>query len=151
MLAFRGIAESTAPALESMIHGVFVAMDLLTTDPVARSGTQLLRALGEFNEATARTYGGWLSEMSTRTRQAIDEGDVRADVDARAVGETIVCMMLGAELLSNAISAGADMVERIAQSWRVLLPSIVSDESRSYFDEFLARESLRQAPAPAAD
>jgi AcrR family transcriptional regulator len=140
MLAFRGIAESSAPALESMIHGVFVCMDLLGTDPVARSGTQLLRALGEFNDATARMYGGWLTEMSARTRQAIDEGDVRTDVDPRAVGETIVGMMLGAELLSNAMSAGADMVERVAQSWQILLPAIVSDESRSYFHEFLARE-----------
>ena len=150
MRAFRGIAESSAPALESIIHGAFVAVDQLTTDPVARSGTQLLRALGEFNDATARTYGGWLAEMSERTRQAIDEGDIRGDVDPRALGEAIVGMMLGAELLSNAMCAGADVVERVAQSWQILLPAIVSDESRSYFREFLARESLRQAPAPPA-
>jgi AcrR family transcriptional regulator len=151
MLAYRGIAESSAPALESIIHGTFVVVDLLATDPVARSGTQLLRALGEFNDATARTYGGWLAEMSARTRLAIDEGDVRGDVDPRAVGEAIVGMMLGAELLSNAICGGADVVERVAQSWQILLPAIVSDESRSYFREFLARESLRQAPAPPAE
>lgn len=151
MHAFRGIAESSAPALESMVHGVFVVVDLLGTDPVARSGTQLSRALGEFNDATARTYGDWLAEMSARTRQAMDEGDVRPDADPRAVGETIVGMMLGAELLSNAISAGADVLERIARSWQILLPAIVSDESRSYFREFLARESLRQAPALPAE
>jgi hypothetical protein len=89
--------------------------------------------------------------MSARTRLAIDEGDVRGDVDPRAVGEAIVGMMLGAELLSNAICGGADVVERVAQSWQILLPAIVSDESRSYFREFLARESLRQAPAPPAE
>ena len=151
MLAFRGIAQSSAPALESIIHGVFVVADLVGTDPVARSATQLLRALGEFNDATARTYRGWLAEMSARTRQAIDEGDVRADVDPAAVGETILGMMLGAEVLSNALSAGADVLERIAKSWRVLLPAIVTADSLSYFREFLARESLRHASAPTAE
>jgi AcrR family transcriptional regulator len=151
MLAFRGIAQSSAPALESIIHGVFVVADLVGTDPVARSATQLLRALGEFNDATARTYRGWLAEMSARTRQAIDEGDVRADVDPAAVGETIVGMMLGAEVISNALSAGADVLERIAKSWRVLLPAIVTADSLSYFREFLARESLRHASAPTAE
>ena len=79
--AFRSITESSAPTLESMIHGAFVAADLLSTDKVARSGTQLLRAFGEFNDAAARTYEGWLIEMAARARQAIDEGDLRADLD----------------------------------------------------------------------
>ena len=51
--AFRSITESSAPTLESMIHGAFVVADLLSTDKVARSGTQLLRAFGEFNDAAA--------------------------------------------------------------------------------------------------
>jgi AcrR family transcriptional regulator len=147
---FRTIAESPAPALENMIHGVFVVADLIHTDRVVRSGTHLLRALGEFNEVAARTYGGWIDEMTARARQAIEEGDLRADVDPRAVGETIVTAMLGAELLSNAISAGADVLQRVARTWEVLLPAIVSEESLDYFREFLRRESLRSSlPSPA--
>src|ERR1700730_10474863 len=54
--AFRSITASSAPALEGMIHGVFVVADLLSTDQIAPSATQLLRAFGEFNDAAARTY-----------------------------------------------------------------------------------------------
>jgi AcrR family transcriptional regulator len=143
--AFKGIANSPAPTLESIIHGVFVVADLLSTDEVARSGTHLLRAFGEFNDAAARTYAGWVDEMTACTAQAIAEGDLRADLDAHAVGETIVAAMLGAELLSNATAAGADVLERVARTWTVLLPGIVSAESLPYFREFLARESLRQS------
>lgn len=143
--AFRSITESSAPTLESMIHGAFVVADLLSTDKVARSGTQLLRAFGEFNDTATRTYEGWLIEMEARARQAIDEGDLRADLDPGAVGETIVAAMLGAELLSNATSAGVDMLERVARTWKILLPAIVSDESLPYFREFLAREAMRHA------
>jgi AcrR family transcriptional regulator len=149
--AFRSITASSAPALESIIHGVFVVADLMSTDQIARSGMQLLRAFGEFNDVAARTYGGWVTEMTERARQAIDEGDLRDDVDAQAVGETIVSMMLGSELLASAATAGADFLERIARTWKVMLPAIVSAESLPYFEEFLARESLRQSPAPVAD
>ena len=143
--AFRSITASSAPALECIIHGVFVVADLMSTDGIARSATQLLRALGEFNAVAAHTYSGWTSEMTERVRQAIDEGDLRGDLDARAVGETIVGVMLGAELLANATTAGADVLQRVARTWRVLLPAIVSTESLAYFGEFLARESLRHA------
>jgi AcrR family transcriptional regulator len=149
--AFRKITASSAPALEGIIHGVFVVADLLSTDQIARSGTQLLRAFGEFNDAAARTYGGWVAEMTERTRQAIDEGDLRGDLDPQAVGETIVGSMLGAELLANATSAGADTLQRVTRTWKVLLPAIVSRESLSYFDEFLARESMRHSPASLAE
>ena len=149
--AFRNITASSAPALENIIHGVFVVADLLSTDQLARSGTQLLRAFGEFNEAAARTYGGWVAEMTERTRQAIDEGDLRDDLDAEAVAEAIVGMMLGVELLANAATAGADVLQRVARTWKVLLPGIVSEESLSYFDEFVARESMRHSPAQLAD
>ena len=63
-----------------MIHGLFVLADLLSTDNVARSATQLLRTFSEFNEAAVRTFGGWLEEMTTRARQASEEGDLRADL-----------------------------------------------------------------------
>jgi AcrR family transcriptional regulator len=149
--AFRSITTSSAPTLESMIHGLFVVADLLRTDQIARSGTHLLRAFGEFNDAAARTYRGWEAEMTERTRQAIDEGDLRSDLDPQAVGETIVGSMLGAELLESATTAGADVLQRVARTWKVLLPAIVNQKSLSYFDEFLARESMRHSPAPGAD
>jgi AcrR family transcriptional regulator len=151
MTAFQGIAQSPAPALESMIHGVFVVADLLGTDKVARSGTHLLRAFGEFNEAAARTYAGWVVAMTACTGQAIAEGDLLPDLDAQAVAETIVAAMLGAELLSNATAAGADVLQRVARTWTVLLPGIVSPESLPYFREFLSRESLRNSSMPAAE
>ena len=65
--------------------------------------------------------------------------------------KAIFWSMLGAELLANATTAGAGVLQHLARTWKVLLPAIVSPESLSYFDEFLARESLRHSPAPVAD
>jgi AcrR family transcriptional regulator len=143
--AFHNISESPGPALEGMIHGTFVVVDLFNSDMVARSATQLLRALGEFNTTVADTYIGWLDEMSARATAALEEGDLRPNLDPRAVGDTIVAAMLGAELLST--SSGDNILHRVTRMWEVLLPAIVTDKSLPYFREFLARESLRRAAA----
>ena len=143
--AFRNVSESSVPALESIIHGAFVVGTVLSTDLVARISMHLLRAFGEFNVAAALAYNGWLDEISGRAHEAIGEGDVRPNLDPRAVGEVVVGAMLGAELLSNATSSGTDLLNRIARMWDVLLPAVTTDESLPYFQEFLARESLRQS------
>jgi AcrR family transcriptional regulator len=149
--AFKTIAESSAPALENLIHGVFVVADLMHTDNVVRSGLQLLRTLGEFNDVAANTYAGWIAEMTAHAHNAIDEGDLRAEIDPSALGETILVAMLGAELLSNAMSSGADVLERLARTWEVLLPAIATDDSLAYFREFLKRESMRRAATTPAE
>ena len=147
LTAFRNIGEPSAPALENMIHGVFVVADLIRTDKMVRTGAQLLRAFGKFNQATALTHGHLLAEMVAQARRAIVENDLRDDLDPAAVGEVIVGAMLGAELVSNVSTGGADLIERIARTWSLLLPALVTEGSLPYFREFLARESMRHAPA----
>ena len=66
LTAFQSISEPSAPALENMIHGVFVVANLITTDKMVRTGTQLLRVFGEFNAATVLTHGHLLAEMTPR-------------------------------------------------------------------------------------
>ncbi len=129
--------------MERIIHGCFLVGDLLRTDMVARSGTHLLRAFGEYNDSAGRIYDRWIDEMSARVLEAMQEGDLRPGLDHRAVGETIVSAMLGAELLSNSTSSGADVLARLARIWEVLLPAVVTDDALGYFRQFLARESMR--------
>lgn len=143
--AFRSATAPSAPALENFIHGVLAVADLMRTDEIARSGNHLLRALGEFNGLTARTYSEWLSEMTSLSRQAIEEGDVRGDADPTTIGETVLAATLGAELLSQAIADEGGAMARVFRMWQLLLPAIVAEDSLGYFREFLARESLRSA------
>lgn len=147
--AFGKIGDSSAPAMERIIHGLFVVADRLSSDELARSGVQLLRAFGEFNHAAAQTYTLWVDEIVLRVREAADEGDLREDLDAAAVGETIVSALLGAELLSSATSSGADVLQRLTWMWQLLLPAIVADESLGYFREYLGREAMRRSAQTA--
>jgi AcrR family transcriptional regulator len=142
---FQGISRSSAPALESMIHGVLVVVDLGNTDKLVRMGAVLLRIFAKFSEVSTLNYGVWLAEMGAQARRAQAEGDLRDDIDAQIAGEFIVSAMLGTELISNAVSGGEDLLDRVTRTWELLLPAIASEQSLPYLREFLARESLRRS------
>ena len=144
---FRSASGATSPALENIIHGIFVVTDYLNADKTARIGMQLLRVFGGFSEAAERAYGAWLEELTECTRQASAEGDLQADVNPDAVAEVIFGSLLGADLLANTISGESDTRAGMTTTWEILLPAIVSDDSLGYFREFLAREALRTPTA----
>jgi AcrR family transcriptional regulator len=149
--SFRSITESSSPAFENMIHGVFVVADVIEADKLARTGLQLLRAFAEFNEAAVRTYEIWLGVMSEQARQAQVEGDVRPNLDPVTVGESVLGVLLGTELIGQALSGGADLIPRVARVWQILLTALATAESLPYFREFLARETLRHQPEPSIE
>jgi AcrR family transcriptional regulator len=141
--AFRHVCESSSPALENMIHGVFVVTDLLISDKKAHTAEQLTRALAEFNTAASQVWSNRLDAMATQASLASAEGDLREGLDPYMVSESIFNAMLGAQLLGK--TDGSDHIKRLSRSLALLLPAIVTDASLAYFHEFLARESLRQA------
>lgn len=143
--AFRQVCESSSPALENLIHGVFIVADLLVSDKTARTAEQLTRGLAEFNSAASRAWSSLLASMTTQARRASAEDDLWEGVDPDVVTEAILNTMLGAQLLSKTAD-GIDHIERLTRSLELFLPAIVTDTSLPYFREFLARESLRHAP-----
>jgi len=141
--AFRNVCESPSPALENMIHGVFLVTDLLVSDKTARTAEQLTRGLAEFNSAASQVWNSRLDAITTQARRASAEGDLREGIDPSLVGESIFNAMLGAQLLSKRAD-GNDHIKRLTGSLELLLQATVAETSLAYFREFLARESLRQ-------
>ncbi|MBV8965582.1 MAG: TetR/AcrR family transcriptional regulator [Mycobacteriaceae bacterium] len=143
--AFAGIASAPAPALENIIHGVFVVADLVRADKLAGTAVRLSRALGQFSEASSQAYNAWLQAFSAQTAKAQEQGDLRDSLDPSTVSEFILAAVLGVELLSNATSEGTDLIGRLTHAWEVLLPAIANPETLPYFREYLSRESMRHA------
>ena len=110
-----------------------------------------MRTFGGFNPAAQRAYGGFLQEMTARVKTAIAERDLRSDIDADVIGRAIFGAMLGAELLSDALSGGEDMAKQVVGSWEVLLSAIVQADSLNYYLEFLSRQASRASTPPPED
>ncbi len=149
--AIDAIHHSTAPALESLIHSSFVVGEIVTNDPMARTGSQLMRALAEFNSTANQTYAGMCAVLVDQARQATTEGDLLADVDPEALAELLLSSYLGAELMSIGPTATDGLATRMRRIWSVLVPRLVDPASVPYFMEFLEREALRQLPPARAD
>jgi AcrR family transcriptional regulator len=148
--AFRRVCESPSPALENMIHGVFIVADLLVSDKTARTAEQLTRGLAAFNSTASEVWSSRLDAITTQASRAIAEGDLREDLQPDVVSESILNAMLGAQLLSKTAD-GDDHVTRLTRSLDLLLPAIVAETSLAYFREFLGRESLRHQVTDQTD
>ena len=142
--AFRSACTPGSPAMENIIRGSFVVADTLGSDRVACASARLLRTFGGFNPAAKKIFQMILDDLVERMEIASTEGDLRPTVDARTASASLVGGMLGAELLSSALTEGTDLRARIARTWEVHLPGIIADESLDYYREFLARQALRQ-------
>lgn len=150
MQAFDSIASAPAPALENLIHGLFVVGDLIRTDKLVASAVRLSRSLGKVNEEASGAYTGWLKALSVLVTQALEQGDVRGDVDSAAVAELVLATSLGLETLSSATSSGVGLTARLTRAWEVLLPAIATEQAMPYFREYLARESIRHGGSDSA-
>src|ERR1700758_1756797 len=122
--AFRQVCESSSPALENLIHGVFVVTDLLVSDKKARTAEQLARALAGFNTAASEVWTSRLDAMMTQASLGGAEGDLREVLDPSVVSESILNAMLGALLLAKTAD-GNDHTKRLTRSLELLLPAIV--------------------------
>jgi AcrR family transcriptional regulator len=146
---FDVISQAAPPALEGIIHGTYLVVDQLQTDQFARVGVRLMRMFAGFGETASRSYSAWLAAMTEDVARARDEGDVRADVDPAAVADTFVGAVVGGSLLSDATSGGADLRDRVTRMFGLVLPAIVTEGSRDYFAQFLAREAAKRPRSEA--
>jgi AcrR family transcriptional regulator len=145
------MSDSFSPALENMLHGTFVTANLFASDKVVRTAEQLTLAFGKFNDTAAAAYTDWVDAMTAEAGRAITEGDIREELDPRAVSEAIIGATFGARILSETTSDGGDLIGRLTQMWELFFPAIVTDSSLAYYREYLAREALRHVnrdPSP---
>lgn len=134
---FYDLTTAPSPALENTVRATFRIAQMTHTDDLVRIANQLRQALSQVSGAGAKTYAPSTEGFLEQIRKAVAEGDVRDDVCAEDVAETICASVMGCHLLSDAI--GDDPFARLARAWRVLMPSIVSGEALPYFRDFVAR------------
>jgi AcrR family transcriptional regulator len=144
------MSDSFSPALENILHGTFVTADLFATNKVVRTAEQLTLAFGKFNEKAGSAYATWIEAMTAQTSRAIAEGDIRSELDAKMVSESIIGATFGARMICQATTDGNDLVQRLTQMWELLFPAIVTETSLGYYREFLAREALRNVEHDAS-
>jgi AcrR family transcriptional regulator len=139
LVVVLGKIGEAPPDLDGIIQATFASSAFMQTDKTAKVGNQLVQALTQISGAGSRTYGDWTAEFVAVIEKAIQTCDLRADLDAADIAETVWAGMLGCQLLSSAI--GDDPFARLARTWRVLLTPIVAEDSRAHFHDLLDRQA----------
>ncbi len=143
--AFQAAGRPGSPAMENIIHGVFMVTDTVRKDTLAQAASRLMRTFGGFNPAAKTAYGAFLEEMTSRVKTAVAEGDVRADIEPEVIGRAIFGAMLGAELLSDAAVGWNGH----GQAGRRDVGSVVVGDRPSGLAELLPGVPLRQSSRAA--
>nr|WP_206025621.1 ScbR family autoregulator-binding transcription factor [Rhodococcus sp. 14C212] len=123
------IAASDACALDQLVPLTYALADGLRDDPILRAG---LRLTTEFAtaELPARPYRDWSTIVRTLLDRALTDGDVHPGTDIDTLGRFLVSAFAGTHLVATALTAGADLHQRLDDMWTLLLPSLATDPHR---------------------
>lgn len=132
---------SPGPGLERVISMTFALSALLKQDRSVWVANHLNQAFGELSEEGRRGFESRARQFVDRVADAISADDTRPDITPAEIGSQVWITVHGCHLLSDAL--GDDVIERLARSWRTLLPGMVPAESLPYFEQFVTRTAKR--------
>ncbi len=135
--AVEAIAESGAPALEQIVMLCHEMARQIIEDPIVRAGVRVTLELS-VADGPFRPYVDWIEATGRLAGIAIEEGDLRDDVEPAMFGRFIVSAFTGVHMLSQVLERRADLQQRVDEMLRVLLPGLVPAEHRSRLETILA-------------
>lgn len=145
---FTACTNSPSPGLENVIVMTFSLSDLMKRDKSVWIANHLNGALGQLSEEGRNGFRQRATTFVNGVASSIRRSDIRDDITPETVGNMVWISVHGCHLLSDAMID--NVFSRLAESWRMMLPAMVPQESLSYFKQFLARTAAQFEP-PVVD
>lgn len=124
--AIAPIWESQAPALHRLIRATFRFPALVQTDDTARIGYHLRQSLQQNRDPRTRHFGDTEVVFSGTLKQAVRDGQLKADTNLTQTAYTLFTALVGCQLLAEPL--GDDPLIRFAEVWEVVLRGIAVDD-----------------------
>lgn len=125
------------PGLERVILMTFALSSLLKQDRSVWIANHLNQAFGQLSEEGRRGFESRARTFVARVADVIDPAEIRPDITAAEVGNQVWITVHGCHLLSDAM--GDDVIDRLARSWRMLLPATVRADKLPYYEQIVVR------------
>lgn len=150
--ARTGLALEAALAARSPLRGLIDASraigDQLLTDPLVRAGIRLSLEQGTLSVPTSGYYRDWISGVSEMFRKAQEAGEVSDAFSAEELGRTLVPYFTGVHLVSNVLTARADLYEVLKTMWLVLVRGIATPDQIAPLERHVRRTFRGPQPGP---
>lgn len=112
--------------LQAVVAMTFTYADSLLRDPVMRGAVRLAVEQGTFRGPDATPYEGPEQVVLDLLVQAQARGELLTTTDPRAIARLLVAAYTGVQLVSEAQTGRSDLMDRLTDLWRYLLPGIAN-------------------------
>ncbi|CCQ16058.1 putative TetR family transcriptional regulator [Rhodococcus sp. AW25M09] len=119
------IIERTPKALDALVLVTKELARQLQTESIARGGMRLTLESTTAHNPNAESFDLWIHMIAELTARAQSEGDIAGSVDVTALARLIVASFTGVQTVSEMLTGRADLQQRMAETWQLLLPSVV--------------------------
>ena len=143
--AFAGCNSPASSGLENVLEMTFALSHLIMQDKSVWIGFQLSQAMGQLSEDGRLSLRQRSTEFLDGVTDCLARSDIRTDVDPGAVASMAWLIVHGCQTLSNLMID--NVFVRLAQSWRLVLPSVAPAESLPQLEEHLRRMAVRFGPS----
>lgn len=122
--AAANIASLDKSALSAMILMCGSFARQLVSDPIVRAGIRLTLEASAFGQPVREPYEDWIRSMTDLASAAQSQGEIRPELDASELARYIVASFTGVQMVSSVLADRADVIARVYQMWRIILPGI---------------------------
>ena len=126
-------AAGKTRALDQVIEMMGATCDVHEQDPAARAVARLCWELGEDEQLAPQMtpfLTNWFDLLEGIFRRAQDEGDVRTDVDVRAIAEVCVASFIGISDVSHLVGERGHLRRRAELLMALILPSVTTPRGK---------------------
>jgi AcrR family transcriptional regulator len=128
MAEAAAVVQAGHPPLETMVRLSLALARQLLADTVVQAGIRLTTDVSSFEPPVSEPYVDWLNTAEDLFRRAVADGVLRPEVDPSMLAHFVVPAYTGVQLVSETLTARADLLQRVRELWIVLLPGIVTPE-----------------------
>ena len=121
------IAKASS-AFEAMIRMCTGLARQLVSDGVVSAGIRLTTDGSASSLSNVAPYRDWMATFENLIALAVEQGDLRPDIDPVRLARFVVPAYTGVQLVSDTLHDRQDLFERVREMWEILLPGIVVPE-----------------------
>lgn len=122
--AIETVASVQVPAVEQIVMLCHEMARQMIEDPVVRAGIRLTLEVSAVG-GPVDPYVDWIEGCRALVERAQSEGDIGDTISPAILARTVIASFTGIQMVSNVLSARADLEEQIDAFWGLLLPGIM--------------------------
>ncbi|WP_441251433.1 ScbR family autoregulator-binding transcription factor [Kitasatospora sp. McL0602] len=117
-----------ASGFQAVIDATMIYANALINDVVVRATNRLVIERGSFDTPNTEPYLADIMTVRDLLVRADEAGDLLPRVDPYVAAQTITGAFTGIQLSSQVLSHRTDLIERLVNMWKLMLPGLVKPE-----------------------